>query len=851
MSPNDVVKALGGDAVAGLSPQDAEQRLRRYGRNEIESDEPHRWIDAVWRQARDPLVVILLVAAGASAALGERIDAAAIAAIVVLNAAVSFFQEWRAEKALAALASLIAPSARVERGGGVHDVPAAEIVPGDIVVLKGGDRVPADLKLIEAVEFAADESPLTGESAPAVKTARADADDAELTERGSLAHAGTIVVSGRGRGVVVAIGAATEFGRIASLAAGVRREPTPLQKRLGRLSRTLGLIALGVGISILVVGVATGRPAFEMFMTAVSLAVAAVPEGLPAVVALSLALGVRAMAKRKALVRRLRAAETLGSATVICTDKTGTLTTGVMTLDRLETAAGAARPPFRAVGVVDEEVVAALQTAAICNDAGFDDAGRAIGAPTEAALLTAARAAGVDAARAASRIAETPFTSDRKMMSVIVAADGGRAEHLKGAPERVIALAGFERRGGQARALDADGRRAWEARASAMAGEGLRVIALAVRSVSASGEAAGDYELLALAGLKDPPRPTARAAVETALRAGVRVIMITGDSADTAAAIARDVGLRGGVVTASDLDDRDSSSWADIAVLARATPEHKLRLIQRLQTAGEVVAMTGDGVNDAPALKKADIGVAMGVRGVDAAKAAADIVLLDDDFSTIVAAMKEGRRQDDNIRRFVLFLLAGNFGEVIAVCAGLVVGGPLILTPPQILWINLITDGATALALGLERAEPDVMDRPPRSPDRSILDTAALRVTLTIGAALGAITVTAFYVSSSAGLLFAQTVAFSLLVAVQQGLVLSFRSFKSPLSRLGWFSNPWLLFAIGAALVLQTAAVYAWPLTTLLGTRPLPWAAVGWIVLAAVPFVVVPEVAKHVRARRR
>ncbi len=801
--------------------------------------------------------MILLIAAVVSGVVGEAVNAVAIAAIVALNAGVSFLQEWRAERALAALGAMMAPTCRVVRDGRAREIPASGVAPGDLVELASGDRAPADLKLTEGADLAVDESALTGESATVRKTAGADPRDAPLAERASLVHAGTIVAEGRGRGVAVATGGATEFGRIAALASQVRRAETPLQRRLGRLGRTLGLLALGVGVVVTGVGLLTGRSALEMFMTGVSLAVAAVPEGLPAVVALSLALGVRAMARRNALVRRLRAAETLGSATVICADKTGTLTTGAMTVARLATASGEVPAPFRATGPPGGEAALALETAAICSDAGFDEDGRAVGSPTEAALLAAARKAGVDAARAARRVSEAPFSSERKMMTVVVARGGGLGAHVKGAPERVIPLCVFERAGEARRGLDEAGRAAWAARAADMAARGLRVIALARREGLSDGDAASaedDLELLGLAGLHDPPRPGAAEAVETARAAGVRVLMITGDAPETAAAIAREVGLDDGdVLSAADLGTFDEATLSErlrgVGVLSRAAPEHKLRIVESLQADGEIVAMTGDGVNDAPALKKADIGVAMGVRGTDVAKDAADMVLLDDDFATIVAAMREGRRHYDNIRKFVAFLLASNLGEVLAVASSVMIGAPLMLLPVQILWMNLVTDGATALALAVERPEPGVMTRRPRPPEAPVLDRTMLQIVPVYGVALAGLAIALFHVALGREAAIAQTVAFSTLVVVQQAMVVNFRSLSAPIARMGWLSNRWLLAAMGAAVLLQVAVVYLWPLNVALAAKPLP--AWPWLAFAAAGALLVaaPELLKRLFAR--
>jgi Ca2+-transporting ATPase len=537
---------------------------------------------------------------------------------------------------------------------------------------------------------------------------------------------------------------------------------------------------------------------------------------------------------------------------VICTDKTGTLTTGVMSATTIAVASGDLLSPFRASGALDVEAVAALETAAICNDAGFDAQGRAVGSPTEAALLTAARAAGVDAARAALRVREIPFSSTRKLMTVVVERSGRLEAHVKGAPEGLVVRCASVLGVGGATVLGEAERADWLARASRMAESGLRVVAVARRVVAADDPLEvieADLELLGLVGMKDPLRPGAREAVETARLAGARVIMITGDALETAAAVAEDVGLdHDSVLTAAELDGLDDRALEErlktAVVLSRATPEHKLRIVERLQAAGEVVAMTGDGVNDAPALKKADIGIAMGVRGTDAAKAAADIVLLDDDFSTIVGAMREGRRQGDNIRKFIVFLLTGNVSEVIAVLVNVLIGAPLLVRPAQLLWINLVTDGATALALGLEKEEPDAMMRPPRRLGAAILDRPAVMVSLGLGLALAAATLWFFHGAVGRGIPAAQTMAFTALALFPQFMVLSFRSLRSPALRIGLFGNPAVLLSSAAGIGLQAAAVQMWPLNAALGATPLSLGAWASIAATGLAFLAAFELGK-------
>ncbi|TGY89811.1 cation-transporting P-type ATPase [Marinicauda algicola] len=858
LSPQRVADALASNVTTGLAAQDAEARLARYGPNAVEASERFSVLRTLRHQLADPLIVLLALAAGLAGALGERLDAVMILVIVGLNLALGFFQEWRAERALAALAGLLAPHCTVLRGGRRRRVETRELVPGDLVVLSRGERVPADLKLVQGESLLLDESALTGESHGVAKAPGRDLPAAPLHARQSIAYAGSLVLDGHGAGIAIATGAATEFGSVAALAASVQRQPTPLQKRLSRLSLTLGFLALGAAVAVTGLGVLTGRPLLDMVFTGVSLAVAAVPEGLPAVVALSLALGVRTMARRNALVRRLRAAEALGSATVICTDKTGTLTSGEMVAVRTVTAAGTVLLGD-AGGEPDELAIRALRTAGWCNDAELTGDG-AVGEPTERALLAAAqRFAGVGE-DAPERVAEQPFSAARKRMLVVVERNGTFEAHMKGAPDFVLPLCARVAAPDGAQPLDDAGRRAWIERADAMGEDGLRVLAVACRETDAapSGDIAhleSDLVFLGLIGLMDPPRPRARPAVEAAREAGIRILMITGDGAGTARAIAREVGLQAeDVLSGAEIDTMDDAVLLARLeagpVLSRTTPEHKLRVVRLLQEAGEIVAMTGDGVNDAPALKQSDIGIAMGVRGVDAAKAAADLVLLDDDFGTIVDAIREGRRQDDSIRNFTRFLLASNFGEVLAVAASVASAAPLILTPVQLLWINLVTDGPMALALGVERAGPDVMRRPPRRPGAPVLDRVTLAIVAAFGLWIAAASLLVFRLTLPLGVEAGQTGAFSAVVVMSATAVFAFRSLDTPLIELDFAANPWLPASVVATLGLQLALVYVPALRHAMGLAPLPAWVWAVILAAAVPLLLVPELIKIARTRR-
>jgi Ca2+-transporting ATPase len=662
---------------SGLSTEEAGRRLAEVGANEIQrAQRTSRW-RLLGRQLASPLIWLLLGAAVVSGFLGEVADAVAIATIVVLNALVGFFQEGRAENALLALRSLTAPRATVIRDGHRVEIAAATVVPGDLLMLEAGDIVAADARLTEAHLLSTNEAALTGESAPVEKRTTPVPADAPLAERFDCAFMGTSVAAGAARAEVVATGMKTELGRIAHLLAGATDTTTPLQTRLARVSRTLLILCLGIVVVIAVLGFVRGRPPLDVFISAVSLAVAAVPEGLPAIVTIALAIGVQRMAARHVLIRRLPAVETLGSATVICTDKTGTLTTGVMTVRELW-------------GPNHHELLAA---AAACCDAELGEGGHTgTGDPTEIALLVAAAARGID-----RRTIETerprrhvnPFDADRKRMSI------GRSDgvlYVKGAPELLFPLCAS----GAAGAAEAN---------TDMAARGLRVLGVAV----GSGVEEQDLRLVGVVGIADPPRSEAIAAVAAAREAGVHTVMITGDQAVTAGAIARELGI---VRVGEDAADR---------VHARATPEDKLRIVRDWKARGAVVAMTGDGVNDAPALREAHIGIAMGRSGTEVTREASDMVLADDNFASIVAAVREGRGIFDNIRKTLVYLLAGNTAELLVMLVAGVVGLPLPLLPLHLLWINLVTDGLPGLALVMDPADADTLRRPPRPPAEPLL----------------------------------------------------------------------------------------------------------------------------------
>lgn len=882
-SPGACLDDLGVTAERGLSPEAIAERRQRFGANRLDETGTSPWWLILARQFVSALIIVLLVAAGIAALVGDIADALTILAIVVLNGILGFVQEWRAENAIAALKDMLSPRARVVRDGRPVLVDAGELVPGDIVVVQTGDRVPADLRLIAATDLLAEEAPLTGESAAVAKAVGAVDVSAPLAERASMAFTGTTIANGRATGVVCATGMGTELGRIARLTQTIEREATPFERKLSALGRQLGMAAILVSALIALIGWMSGRPLFEMLMTGVSLAVAVVPEGLPAVVTITLALGVTMMARRRALIRHLQAAETLGAADVICTDKTGTLTRNEMAVTRVWTPSGEIAVTGNGYGpegvfldhdvVVDplkrDDIARALQVAASCNNAEIfkTETGHwdKLGEATEAALLTLALKGGVESrVDATARIAEFSFNSRRKRMSVVVASpDGGRRALVKGAPEVLLERVAHVRDGDHVRPLDQAMRSRVEAAFHSLAEAGLRTLALAERDLDAplklEAEAVEcDLTLLAIVGIIDPPREQVAEAIAEARRAGVMTVMITGDAGPTAGAIAKQIGLPGdNVITGPMLDAlKDVDLGAAIekgAVFARVTPEHKVRIVKLLQSTGKRVAMTGDGVNDAPALKQSSVGIAMGIRGTDVARGVADIVLTDDNYASIVAAVREGRRQYANIQKFVCYLLSSNTAEVIAICAAILIGGPLILLPVQILWMNLITDGPTALALGVEPADDDVMERPPRPEDEGIVSLRRLILIVATSAYIALATLLVFWQAgafTAEFVAYAQTMAFTGMIVFEKVNVLNFRSFseRGLLSGMVSTGNPWLFAAIAGSLSLQMMAIYFPPLQAALHTVPLT--VFDWLILfaLALPVLVVGVIVKRLTA---
>ena len=875
----EVVQNLESDSERGLSAEAVRQRLEGDGPNTLqEAPLPSFWA-LLLDQFKDFLVLILIVASVLSFILGDTLEGMAIVAIVILNATIGVVQESRAEGALRALGKLAAPMAEVVRGGQPATVPASDLVRGDIVLLQTGNRVPADLRLIEAHNLRIEEASLTGESQPVAKHAEILADgNVPLGDLHNLAFMGTTVAHGRGKGVVVATGMRTQIGLIARMIQAFESEPTPLQKRLDRLGRTLGWAALAICGIVFLAGWIDGKPVLEMLITAVSLAIAAVPEGLAAVVTICLALGMQRMVRRHALLRRLPAVEALGSATIICSDKTGTLTQNAMTVTRLYVDGAEIEVTGRGYEPVGQfihggsplapgrapDLFELLRIGSLCNDARLVKSGEAngqvlwsiVGDPTEGALLVAAAKAGLDSealARECPRLAEVPFTAERKRMTTVHRlADGSLRAQVKGAPEGVLALSDRLLEGGTVRPLTPADRERILAVNQKMAGQALRVLGMAYRELDALPPEVDEtveqgLVFVGLEGMIDPARPEVVPAVALAKQAGIRTVMITGDYPQTALAVGRQIGLDDGsaVVTGPELDRMGDDELLGAArtttIYARTSPEHKLRIVEALKKLGHIVAMTGDGVNDAPALKRADIGVAMGITGTDVAKETADMILTDDNYASIVAAVEEGRTIYANIRKFVYYLLSCNVGEILVVFVATLLSWPLPLTAIHLLVLNLVTDGAPALALGLEATEPGIMQQPPRPPDEPVIDRTMRRGILLQTIAMTASTLGAFRLGLAwfpGSLHAAQTMAFVTLSVSELLRAYTARSERYPLLRLGVFSNRAMQWAVASSLAIILAIIYVPALdpifnTAFLGLRE--WAAM-------LPFILVPSV---------
>jgi Ca2+-transporting ATPase len=892
-APVDVVAVrLGADASAGLSADGATARLAEHGFNELDRGDTPSPAQILVAQLTSPMILLLGGAGVLSAALGDVTEAVVIFVVVLLNAWIGFRQEYRAEKAMAALQAMAAPMVHVVRDGTPREVPARELVPGDLVLLEAGSRVPADGRLVEAHALRMEESPLTGESVPVDKGTEPVSADAPLAERTSMAFSGTSVAAGRGTMLVTATGMRAELGRVAGLLQGADPGKTPLQQRLDALVRRLALAAGAIVVVVFALGLVRDEELDTLLLTAVSLAVAAIPESLPAVVTITLALGAQRMLRRNALIRRLYAVETLGSVTTICSDKTGTLTQNRMTVVALDVAGD--RQDLTDEGSADPVGVETLRAkptlrlllagGALCNDSARADDGSLLGDPTETALVAVLRRYGLDKHELEAvtpRVGELPFDSERKRMTTVhalpadplevpeplreifevdqIPAPGGRVAFTKGSLDGLVARCDAVDVGGTAVELDGERRARALAAGERLAAEGVRVLGVAMRIWPEPAQVPHDdglesgLTLLGLEGMIDPARPEVRDAVATCREAGIRAVMITGDHPLTAAAIARDLGLadrNARAITGAELASLDDDGLVESArrtsVYARVSPEDKLRIVEALQRDGEVVAMTGDGVNDAPALKQADIGVAMGITGTDVTKDAGDMVLQDDNFATIVGAIREGRVVFDNIRKFIRNILSGNLAEVAVMVLGPLAGTPIPLLPLQILWLNLVTDGLPAMAMAVEPPEPGVMKRPPTPLGESLLGSdRGLRI-LMRGAALTLLVGVPAYLLWDSGDEAWQTVLFTSIAFAELAGSFAMRSERVSLWRLRPFTNRPLVAAVALTVALQILLVVVPFARDVIGLEPL--SAEHWLLTAAIAisYLVVVEIDKAI-----
>lgn len=872
---------------AGLTHQRVQERLLKYGPNRLDEAKPVGVLQRLMRHLNNVLLYVLIAAAVVTGLMGHWVDTFVILVVVVLNVAIGFVQEGKAEKALQAIRHLLAPHAVVLRDGRQQDIDAAELVPGDVVLLASGDSLPADVRLLQARNLRIDEAALTGESVPVDKQVDAVADDASIGDRLCIGYAGTLVTQGQARAVVVATGAATEIGRIGRMLESVEHGTTPLLRKMDEFGRILTMVILATSAVLFLFGtLVRGMGAGEMFIAAVGLAVAAIPEGLPAIMTITLAIGVQRMATRNAVIRRLPAVETLGSVTVICSDKTGTLTRNEMTVQEVICAGqslqieGAGYAPQGALlsdGVAIEPASllerspaasALMEAAALCNDASLhekDQVWTLAGDPTEGALLTLAMKAGLSPTNLhveCPRLDVIPFESEHRFMATLHATDKGSVVLIKGAPERILDMCSHQLMAdGEERALDLT---QWHAQVEAQAQAGRRVLALARRRLPSGtdmlehADVADGLTLLGLVAIIDPPREEAIRAIAQCGVAGIRVVMITGDHGVTASAIARQLGMGDDIkaITGPELEQMDDAAMrqavAEARVFARASPEHKLRLVRALQANGEVVAMTGDGVNDAPALKQADVGVAMGLKGTEAAKQAGSIVLADDNFASIAHAVEEGRTVYDNLRKTVTFLLPINGGESLSLLLAVLLGIALPITPVQVLWVNMVSSVALAMVLAFEPTEADVMQRPPRRPDEPMLSRFVIWRIFFVSALFlaGIFGMYQWMLSQGATVEAARTVAVNTLVCMEVFYLFSVRYLKAPsFPAQGVKGTPRVLMAVFGVFVLQLLFTYAPFMQSLFASEALSLTTGVFVVLAGIAVLVILEIEKALLRR--
>jgi Ca2+-transporting ATPase len=865
----EVLEALG-SALNGLKSEEVQKRQQEYGPNELKKAERISPLKIFFNQFKNVLIVILLIAILVSASLGEFIDAAVIFAIVILSTVLGFIQEYRSERALEALKRMAAPTAKVIRDGEEAQIPARDLVPGDILLLCTGDKVAADARVIEEMNLKTDEAPLTGESVSVGKNIDPVSVDTAVADRKCIVYSGTIITYGRGKAVVTAIGMETEFGKIAAMIKEAKTPKTPLEKRTEEIGKWLGIIFVIVCAIATVLGVFRGNPLLGMLVWGISLAVAAVPEALPAVVTGSLAIGVQKMAKRNAIVRKLPAVETLGSTSVICSDKTGTLTKNEMTVrriyinDKIIEVAGSGYEPKPVISDPDPHLKLLCQIALLCNDASLVK-NKIIGDPTEGALVVAAEKCGLrekETREKYPRISEIPFESERKMMSTIHGIEGKNKAYVKGAAEALLDRSTHVYRQGRVEELTEERKRKILYINEEMAGKALRVLGVAYCDLPddfTPDSVENNLVFVGLLGMIDPPREEVKDAMRLCEKAGIRAVMITGDHKLTAVAIARELGqlktAEDSVLTGAELEKMSDEMFfkrvGNISVYARMSPGHKLRVVKALKEKGHIVAVTGDGVNDAPALKWADIGIAMGITGTDVTKEASDMVLADDNFATIVSAVREGRSIYDNIQKYLLYLLRCNVGEIIVLAGSFLIGLPLPLIALQILWVNLTTDGLPAIALGVDPPEPDIMERAPRDPKASVFsrEIKAGIVVLSLNMAIWILPMFALYLRE--GLIKAQTMVFVTMIMNEMVNAFNSRSARESIFKVGWFANKWLVGSVVVSLLMVAAVIHNPTLSSLFHTVPLT--AKDWLIAVSIGFIALPvaEGLKWVLGKKR
>lgn len=831
----EILESLGVEAKNGLSSEEAAIRLEKYGENKLKGKPPKSILKLFLSQLQDMLIYVLLGAAVITAVIGEYVDAGIILLVVVLNAAIGVFQEFKAEKAIEALAKMTTPKALVRRDGTLKEIASEYLVPGDILIIDAGRFIPADLRLIESANLQIEESALTGESVPSEKNASELIKDAKapIGDQSNMAFMSTLATYGRGEGVVVATAMDTEMGKIAKILDEDSEDLTPLQQRLEELGKTLGYLAIGICILIFAVAVFQKRDLFEMFLTAISLAVAAIPEGLPAIVAIVLALGVTRMSKINAIVKKLPAVETLGSVNIICSDKTGTLTQNKMTVVKAFTHEGQKHVPMAKSGLEpSNEDRALIKALVLCSDATVEN-GESTGDPTEVALIVYGNQYGLTRSQLHAqypRVGEFPFDSERKLMSTLNQNGNTYTVYTKGAIDHLLALTTHILVNGERKPLTPDIAKKFLKAAENMSNDALRVLGVAFKDTNellSTEQMENNLTLIGIVGMIDPPREEVKHSILQAKGAGITPVMITGDHQNTAFAIAKELGIAEHMaqcLTGAEIDDMSEAAFAErvksLRVFARVSPEHKVKIVKAFKAEGNIVSMTGDGVNDAPSLKNADIGVAMGITGTDVSKGAADMILTDDNFTTIVAAIKEGRNIYSNIKKAVVFLLSCNLGEVIAIFLSVVFFWPVPLIPTQILWINLITDTLPAIALGVDPGDKDAMKQKPRNPKESFFAQGAAFRAILGGVLIGLLTLTAFYFGiaehgyhiSDANIpeevmTYARTMAFVVLAASQLFYSLTMRHPVKSILQVGLLTNKYLVGAIVIGLALQLSVI--------------------------------------------